>query len=35
VLYYTRPEKLVRDKHSGYVDPLVSYEENEMLLLTV
>ncbi len=31
MLYYTRPEKLDRVKHSSLLGPFVSYEENEVV----
>ncbi len=33
VLIYTSRERLARDKHSSLLDPFVSYEQNELLLL--
>jgi len=32
-LYYTRLERLARDKHYSLLGPFVSYEENEVLLI--
>ncbi len=31
VLHYSRLEKLIRDKHSMLLNPIISYEENEVL----
>jgi len=31
VVYYTRLERLVRDKHSSLVGPLISFKRNEVL----
>jgi len=31
MLYYTRPEKLAREKHSSLFGPFISYEENKVL----
>jgi hypothetical protein len=30
-LYYTKPEGLASEKHSGLLEPFVSYVENEVL----
>ncbi len=32
-LHYTRLERLASDKHSSLLGPLVSYKENEVVLI--
>jgi hypothetical protein len=33
VLDYTRPERLVSDKHSNLLGPFIGYDEKKMLLI--